>query len=161
MLIVSDTSPLINLAAIGQLNLIPQLFGSVILPQAVFNEITISGKGKAGAIDIQNANWVVIKQCKNQSFVNKLLADLDLGEAEAIALAIEIGTTTVLIDESDGRAMALLYQLKPIGILGILLEAKSKNYIPSIQPLMDDLRNIAGFYIAQPLYNRVLTLAGE
>ena len=82
-------------------------------------------------------------------------------EAEAIALAIEIGTTTVLIDESDGRAMALLYQLKPIGILGILLEAKSKNYIPSIQPLMDDLRNIAGFYIAQPLYNRVLTLAGE
>ena len=161
MLIVSDTSPLINLAAIGQINLIPLLFGSVILPQAVFDEITIRGKDKTGAIDIQSANWVIVKQCTNHDFVNSLLTDLDLGEAEAIALAIELGTTSVLIDESDGRAVALRYQLKPIGILGILLEAKSKNHIPTVQPLMDDLRNIAGFYIAQPLYNRILTLAGE
>ena len=161
MLIVSDTSPLINLAAIGQLNLIPQLFGSVVLPQAVFDEITIRGRGKAGSTDIQNADWVVVQQCNNRIFVNQLLKDLDLGESEAIALALELGTTSLLIDEATGRSFALHYQLKPIGILGILLEAKAKNLISTVQPHMNDLRSIAGFYIAQPLYNHVLKLANE
>jgi uncharacterized protein len=143
------------------LDLIPNLFGSVILPQAVFDEITIRGRGKAGSTEIQTANWVIVQQCTNLALVTQLQLDLDLGESEAIALALEIGTTSVLMDESDGRAIALHYQLKPIGILGILLEAKAKGFVKTVQPLMDDLRSIAGFYIAQPLYNRILTLAKE
>lgn len=161
MVIISDTSPIVNLAAINKLDLIPLLFGKVYIPEAVYEEIVKKGAGQPGADEIQIASWIEIRSCSDQDILQKLLKVLDPGESEAIALAIELGIPNLLIDEKNGRDIALKYHLKPIGVLGILLEAKRLNFIPSVKASMDNLRKIAGFFIADPLYSEVLLLAGE
>ena len=87
--------------------------------------------------------------------------ELDVGEAEAIALAVEIQADQVLIDERRGRLVAARFNLRCTGILGILVEAKSQGLIAEVKPLLDALVNEAGFWIAKPLYNSVLRLADE
>ena len=87
--------------------------------------------------------------------------ELDIGEAEAIALAVEIQADQVLIDERRGRLVATRLNLRCIGILGILVEAKIQGLIAEVQPLLDALVNEAGFWVAEPLYNSILRLVGE
>lgn len=161
MIIVSDTSVIINLAIIEQLQLLPRLFTSIIIPEAVFNEIVINGNNLPGAYEIQQATWVNIKQCKDYTLVNSLLDQIDIGEAESIALALELNASTLLIDEKMGRHFAEKYNLHCIGVLGILLEAKRLSYIPAIKPHLDRLITDAHFFIHAKLYQQVLELARE
>jgi hypothetical protein len=161
MVIVSDTSPLINLAIIGHLDLIPRLFQSVILPQSVLDEIVTAGAGLPGADEIRQADWVEVRTCQNQFLVQTLMEKLDPGEAEAIALALEIRADLILMDEDLGRKIALEYHLQPLGTLGILLKAKQSGLIFAVKPLMDSLIVKARFFIHQKLYDDVLQLAGE
>ncbi len=93
--------------------------------------------------------------------VEALLNELDIGEAEAIALAVEIQADQVLIDERRGRLVASRLNFSYTGILGILVEAKSQNLIAEVKPLLDELINKAGFWIAEPLYDSVLQLVNE
>jgi hypothetical protein len=86
---------------------------------------------------------------------------LDRGEAETIALALELGADLVLLDERDGRYTAQRFGLRVVGVLGVLLEAKSKGLIKNIKPYLDMLRQQAGFYIRETLYQQMLILAGE
>lgn len=161
MIIVSDTSPIINLAIIGELHLIKAIFNKVIIPHAVYHEIVIAGAGLPGAFDIQNADWIEVKQCTNLTLLNQLKNSLHYGEAEAIALALETNANLILIDEDAGRTVALAYGLTVTGTLGILLRAKSQGLIPSIKPLMDALIHNARFFVSSHLYQRILVLAGE
>ncbi|MCC5621792.1 DUF3368 domain-containing protein [Nostoc sp. CHAB 5715] len=86
---------------------------------------------------------------------------MDIGEAEAIALALEMKADQVLIDERRGRMVAAKVNLSYTGILGILVEAKSQKLISAVKPLLDALINQAGFWVAEPLYKRVLQLVDE
>jgi predicted nucleic acid-binding protein len=90
-----------------------------------------------------------------------LSSELDPGEAEAIVLALEIKAEQVLIDERRGRMIAARLNLHYTGILGILVEAKSQGFIYTVKPLLDDLINKAGFWVAEPLYKSVLRLVNE
>lgn len=161
MLIVSDTSPIINLARIGHLHLLPALFSEVVLPPAVFHEIVVQGAGDYGADEIASADWVKVIPVADRLFLERLSQLLDPGESEAIALAIELHADYVLMDESDGRALAQQYHLKPLGILGILLRAKTKGLIPTVRLLMDRLRAEANFFIDKDLYQFILSSAAE
>ena len=131
------------------------------LPLAVYEEIVVKGIGQPGSEAIKTADWIEIRNCSDKNLLRQLLLELDPGESEAIALAIELNTQNLLMDEKDGRAVAVRYHLKPIGILGILLEAKKTGLIESVQTCMNDLRTVAGFFIAEALYRQVLYLAGE
>lgn len=93
--------------------------------------------------------------------VEALSNELDIGEAEAIALALEMKVDQVLIDERRGRMVAARLNLGYTGILGILVEAKSQKLIFAVKPLLDALINQAGFWVAEPLYMRVLQLVDE
>ncbi|BAZ12781.1 hypothetical protein NIES4071_46150 [Calothrix sp. NIES-4071] len=161
MIVVSDTSPINNLAAINQLEILRELYGTVIIPEAVYRELTEPDFPVAGATEVQTFNWIEVRQVSNRTVVNALQSELDIGEAEAIALALEVSAEQVIIDERLGRIVADRLSLNYTGILGILIEAKTKGLIPTVKPLLDALRNEAGFWIAEPLYNRVLQLAGE
>jgi hypothetical protein len=153
--------PLINLAIIGHLDLIPHLFHSVILPQRVFEEIVTAGAGLPGAAEIRRAGWVEVRASHNQSLVQSLQKELDPGESEAIALALEMGADLILMDEDLGRKIALRYGLQPLGVLGILLKVKQLGLIPAVKPLLESLIAEARFFIHQKLYDDVLQLAGE
>lgn len=161
MIVVSDTSPLINLAIIDQLTLLQKLYDTVIIPQAVYDEIVTEGIGQAGAIEIAQANWIEVKQIANHPLVVSLEKDLDIGEAEAIVLTIELEAGLLLIDERKGRMVADRFGVKYIGLLGILINAKQAGLISTVGGVMDDLRNKARFWISEELYRYVLQMAGE
>ncbi|MCU0338606.1 MAG: DUF3368 domain-containing protein [Spirosomaceae bacterium] len=162
MIVVSDTSVIINLAAIGQIDLLYKLFQHVVIPQAVFDEIVRYGDELPGSLEVRSALWMEVRHITDKDILGKISDyQLDAGETEAIALALELNTELILMDEFLGRTLAVEMKLRPIGILGVLLEAKRSGLIASIKPLMDDLLNKARFFIHQSLYERVLKLAQE
>ena len=161
MLNVSDTSPIINLARIGHLHLLPALFSEIVLPPAVFHEIVVQGSGDYGAEEIAAAEWVKVIPVADLALLEQLNQILDPGESEAIALAVELHADYVLMDESEGRSIAQQYHLKPLGLLGILLRAKSTGIVSSVRELMDQLRREANFFIDKDLYEFVLKTAEE
>ncbi|MDA0266257.1 MAG: DUF3368 domain-containing protein [Cyanobacteria bacterium] len=161
MIIVSDTSPINNLAAIQALDLLRELYGTVVIPEAVYHELTDPDFPVAGSIEVQTLEWIQCQAVTNSAMIEALSNDLDPGEAEAIALAIEIKADQVLIDERRGRLIAARLNLNCTGVLGVLVEAKAQGLIPAVKPLLDALIDQAGFWIAQPLYDRVLRFAEE
>ncbi|MFM5887270.1 MAG: DUF3368 domain-containing protein [Dolichospermum sp.] len=161
MIVVSDTSPINNLAAINQLHLLQQLYGTVLIPEAVYQELTDPDFLVAGAKEVQTFTWIQIRAVEDRTMVKALSSELDPGEAEAIVLALEMKAEQVLIDERRGRIIAAKLNLHYTGILGVLVEAKSQGFISTVKPLLDDLINKAGFWVAEPLYKSVLRLVNE
>lgn len=161
MIVISNSSPIINLAAIGQLGLLNKLYEKVIIPPAVHHEITVKGAGQAGAAEIEKLKWLEVKSISNQTLVQALRMELDDGESEAISLAVELNANLLLIDERRGRAVANRFGLPYIGLMGVIIEARQKRLIQAVKPLVDDLISKAGFWISQKLYSRVLEEAGE
>ncbi len=161
MIVISDSSVLINLAWINQLDLLPRLYQGVIVPPAVWQEVVEKGAGKPGAHEIAAAIWLQVKEPENRLLIHALRQDLDAGESEAIALALEEKADLLLMDERIGRAAAQHFNLPVIGLIGILIIAKQKQMLPEIKPSLDILRQVAGFYIAEPLYQRILRDASE
>ncbi len=162
MIVISDASPILNLSAVGKLDILPQLFTSVIIPQSVFEEIAISGKGKPGAAELAGAPpWAEVLPCHNNDLLKELTKKLDRGEAEAIALAVETKADLLLIDEKRGRAMARLYQIRVTGLLGVLLQAKRRGILSEIKSTLDDMRMKANFRVSEKMYKQILSVAGE
>lgn len=100
-------------------------------------------------------------EIKDVHLARALAIDLDEGEAAAIALALELGATQILMDEHDGRVKAKALGLQPIGLLGVLLHAKRDGALDSVEAVMQRLRQQAGFFIADDLFNQLLIEAGE
>jgi hypothetical protein len=161
MIVVTNTSPIINLAAVGQLGLLRQLYGQIVIPQAVYAEIVGRGAGQPGADEVAASDWIRTRQVVNRTAVAALQLELDDGEAEAIALAVEASADLLLMDEALGRAIAARFGLRFIGLLGCLVKAKNKELVSAVRPIVDDLIEKASFWIGRPLYERVLQAAGE
>ena len=158
MIIVADSSPLVSLAILEKLELLEKLFDDVYIPQAVFDEITVSGKPFSHAL--REFSKRKTKRVKNRVALSILMDDLDKGEAEAIILALENGIDDILIDEHKGRRIAKTKGLHPIGTIGILLQAKRDGLINAIHPFLKKLveNNIR---ISSGLYKQALELAKE
>lgn len=161
MIIVSNTSPISNLAKVGQLNLIQQLYGTIVIPTAVYEELLDERAGETVIAAVQSATWVEIQPVQNQELVSELRNRVNVGEAEAIALAIEVNATRLLIDERLGRQAATEQGLRITGVLGILVAAKHQGLITAVKPTMDDLVAQAGFRVSSQLYADVLIAASE
>ena len=161
MIVVSNTSPLTNLAAIGQFDLLRRLYPDVNIADGVWNELNAMKNRWPGSKEVAAARWIKRYSVRNQLLVNALRRDIDRGEAERIVLAIELEADLVLLDEKEGRHAAQRLGLKMVGVVGILLEAKKKGFVDSVRPHLDALRQVAGFYLQESLYRYVLNLAEE
>ena len=161
MIVVSNTSPLITLARAGRLDLLHAVHGDIIIPDAVFDEITVAGAGEPGAHEVATSAWIKRRPALNAPLVNALGLELDAGESEAIALAIECQADLILLDERMGRQAARRMGLTVTGTLGVLIAAKDRGLLDSVRPLLDALRVNAGFWIGDDLYNAVLAAVSE
>ncbi len=162
--VVSDSSPLIHLAAIGRLSLIRDYYHSIIIPTAVWREVVEQGGDRDGAKEIYQARedgWIAVKQPKNFALIKALLQDLHEGEAESIALAIEVSADVIILDEMEARRSAEQHGLFVIGIIGILLQAKADKKIKSMRAEMARLQRTGNFWISKSLHHNILTAAGE
>lgn len=161
MIVVSNTSPLTNLAAIGQFNLLQALFNEIYIPIAVESELSAGGNMWPGSIEVKNANWVQVRSVSNQVLIDALRLDLDWGESAAVALALELKADLVLLDEQSGRYAAQHFNLKVMGVVGLLIRAKQLGFIAEVRSLLDRLRQEAGFYLVEQVYQHALKLANE
>lgn len=139
------------------------LYGQVIIPLAVANELRRGGQEDPQIEQVLALGWLEIKQASDRRLVSELQTTcrLDKGESEAIALALELRSDELLIDERLGRREASRLGLSITGLLGILLVAKKQRLVSAIRPLVDDLIREAGFRISLQLYKEVLVAAGE
>jgi len=161
MTVVSNASPLINLARIGQLDLLRQVYGEVWIPEAVRREVVEEGAGQPGAQEVQAAKWIKTQTITNGPLVQALRQELDAGEAEAIVLALETSADVLLMDERLGREAARHLGVAVTGLIGLFVEAKHRGLIPAVKPSLDALRDEAGFRVRQEFYEQVLHDAGE
>lgn len=128
MIVISDTSPLCYLLLIDLVDLLPQLYGRVIIPQAVRDELSAPGAPDIVQIWIsQPPEWLEIQTITNQP--DLMLSQLDLGELEAIALAEQLGADAILLDDREARQIATERGLEIIGLLGILGAAASSGLV--------------------------------
>lgn len=159
MIIVSDTSPISNLLKIGQLDLLREIYQSIIIPTAVFRELQAAQHFDAEYF--RTCDWIEIRAIQDMRLFQSLAAELDAGEAEAIALAKELRADVLLMDEQKGRRKAVSLGLKVTGIAGVLLTAKGVGLLPEIEPVLNDLKQKAGFWLSNELRNYILKLGGE
>ena len=160
MIVVADTSVLLNLCCIGGEDLLLTLFAEVVIPDVVareFEHLAVQAKRFAG---LKIPVWI---QRQQPSTIPITLRDagLDPGETSALALALEIRADALLLDERRGHEVAVRLGVKTIGVLGILLQARKFGLVSELRPLLDQLERDAGFWLAASVRQRVLQIAGE
>jgi predicted nucleic acid-binding protein len=161
VIVVTDTSVVLNLAWLHHEHLLPSLFDTVLAPAAVVTEFDRLAKNEPRFQGLHFPAFIVI--ASPISIPPSLDSDenLDPGEIAALALALERGIRDVLIDEAAGRAAAVAHGLRPSGLLGLLVQAKKLALIPRVLPLLDRLRDGARFRVDDKLRSRIATLANE
>ncbi len=156
---IADSGPLICLARINQLELLPQLFSKIFVPPEVWNEVTVKGQGYPSAQEISRVTWFIF-QTPDPQMVKPLSILVDDGEAQAIALAQSIPESTILMDDARARKIAERLEIKQVGTIGLLLRAKKQHLLEKIKPHLDALVE-NGIYIRKELLDKVLRAAGE
>jgi len=153
--VVSNTTPLIALVEVELLEILPILYGTLFIPDAVYQEYQV--RVVDGRPSLDTFNWVYpVKTVAEKD----LSTALDAGEASAITLAFQVRARALLIDEKRGRHIARQQGLTVIGTMGILVAAKQKNLIPSVAPVLDVMIS-QGRYISPALRVQVLQAAQE
>jgi predicted nucleic acid-binding protein len=160
VLVVSDTSPIRALATINLLHALHVLYGQVIVPPAVAAELQ-APTSSVPPLDVTTLSFVRIIQPTDQSQLAELRALLDPGEAEAIALALELKADALLIDERNGRREARRRGVELIGVLGVLLACKKAGLIDRVAPLLVLLEQTIRFRLAAHIRDSALRRAGE
>jgi predicted nucleic acid-binding protein len=158
--VVCNATPLINFAAINRLDILQAAFSQIIIPQAVCDETTVAGF-PASEFVLQAIAEKWLQVCPVSTILPNIPSELDDGEREAIALALETREPQILLDEREARQVAQNLGLQVIGTLGILLLAKNRGIITQVQPLLDVMINHAQYWVSLPLYEQVLRQARE
>jgi len=158
-LIVADAGPLIAFARIERLDLIHQIFGEIVLPDAVYNELVIRGQGQPGAQEIAQSSWIKRQAIDTEPDLVNFASRLHRGELEAISLARNIGAE-LLIDERQGREVARDYRVEILGSLAVLAGAKRQGLIDLARPVLAAIIN-AGYWIDADLVTAFLSEIDE
>jgi predicted nucleic acid-binding protein len=157
MIIVANTTPIISLASIGRLDILEKLFGNVMIPEAVYQEI----KAKPGyGYEQVDGAFIEVRAIQGLLYKDFLLTQLDSGEAETIILAKEVNADFVIIDENLGYRIANNAGLTAVRTLSLLLKAKEKGHIEQVKPLLDEMITKGRWY-SSAVYRAFLEKAGE
>jgi predicted nucleic acid-binding protein len=158
--VVTNSGPLIALSSVGQLDVLLHLYTEVLVPEAVWREVTTAGEGRPGSRELTESSWITRVSLAPPP--DRLLTEeLGMGEAEAIALTIQRNGRLLLIDDRRARRVAeLAYGLRVKGVAGILVAAKQKGFITEVRPLLELMR-VRGYYLSPRLISRACHEAKE
>jgi predicted nucleic acid-binding protein len=157
---VVDTSPLIFLAKLDRLDLLQRAAEEVSVPLAVVQEVRQYPDKASLKIEEALGSWLRVERVRELQTVEIFLADLDHGEAEAIALALELAADRIVMDDLDGRRVVRRLGLDAIGTLGLLLAARLRGELASLKGEIDRLHQ-EGFRASASLVAALLREAGE
>ena len=157
---IVNTAPLIFLSKIGKLELLRIGAEKIYVPGTVLRELNVVQDAATKAIHTVLGDWLFEKSCTETNLLKLTMQALDPGEAEVVALALELSTKDVVLDDLDARRFARRSGLQPIGTLGLLLAAKRAGVIQAIAPEIKALSE-AGFRANEILVQRILNEAGE
>ncbi|MBW4660490.1 MAG: DUF3368 domain-containing protein [Drouetiella hepatica Uher 2000/2452] len=157
--VITDTSPIQYLHQTNFLNLLPALYGQIIMPQAVADELA-EGRSQGVLLpDPDSLSWITLRQVSEPILVPDL-PNIGKGEREVLSLALMMPDALVILDDALARNYARQLDLAFTGTLGVLLKAKQLGHVESIAPILDQL-NALNFRVAQSTAAAVLKLANE
>lgn len=147
--IISDTSCFIVLTNIGELDLLHRLYGQIMTTPDI-----------AAEYGAALPPWVTIASATDKSRQPLLELQLDKGESSAIALALELPQSTVILDDYKARKIAARLGVPVTGTIGIIIKAKLTGIIPAIRPLLEKIKH-TNFRLSADLELQALLTAGE
>ncbi len=156
MKVVCNATPLIHLSAMGQLELLRELFGEISIPDEVYAEVVLQGAGKPGEAEVRNATWIRRCQVSDPSALRTLKAILGEGEAACIILAIAMKADLVILDDRLARLHAQAHDLRITGTIGVLLKAAERGNVDFERALSDLLAT--GFRLSPQETQRIMNL---
>ena len=147
--IIADASCIILLDKIGELNLLNKLFGTIVTTNDVAKEF-----------GLPLPKWFDIIEPHDKNYQSIIENSIDRGEASAIALALELPDSLLIIDDLKGRKFATQLGIKITGTIGIIVEAKNAGILKAVSPLLTKIKK-TNFRISEDLEKQVLRKAGE
>jgi len=160
-IIIADAGPIIALSRINQLTLLKQLFGSVTVTKQIKLELLDNNhsKGQSSITDAIGDGWLMVEEIDFQKW-QPINSGIDVGEASAIYLALQVNSALLIIDDQAGRAEARYHKITIIGTAAIIGIAKKQGLIPSAKNMLNLLRE-AGYYIGDNIVEHVLAEVNE
>jgi uncharacterized protein len=159
-MIIADAGPLIAFARIGRLALLQQVVGALVVPDAVYDDVVLKGRGKPGADAIEQSTWIRQQAIQDRAAVAHFPPVLEQGEREAIVLAGELGAT-LLMDDHHAREAAEERGIEVVGVLWVLGEAKRRALVPEVRPIVDELLAVGYRLHAERVIRPFLEEMGE
>lgn len=157
--VIINTSPLVYLYKAGCLDLLVKLYGRVVVPTAVREELDEGRRLGAAVPDVSMLPWVEVRSLRSAALL-PAVTDLGRGEAEVIGLAREDPQSLVVIDDQLGRKIAEICGITMTGTLGVILKAKQEGHVPAVEPILRVLQR-AGLWMGEELVRLVLAKANE
>jgi uncharacterized protein len=165
LLVLSNTTPLIALAHCRLFSLFRELYGSLLVPSAVYHEVVTEGQIRPGAqktVTAVTIGWIQVVSLQTPAIAEhlRLSTRLGMGESEVLALAQERQANLLLIDEARGVREALSQGFSVLRTVGVLMQAKRRGYLPSIKEPLQVLQRV-GFRLSEAVYQEALRRVGE
>lgn len=164
MIVVADTTPIISLLKIGHLELLQTMFGSVMIPRAVYDELTSEITFADEVVAVKNATFLDVRTDLPENVVNMVRKStgLDLGESEALVLSEQANADLLLMDEAKGRKIAKLMNFNIMGTVGLLIKAfqlgiLSKEQIERSIVIMKS----SGRFISEAIYDKIYQIINK
>ena len=158
--VISNSTPLIALKKIEKLELLYKIYGEIIIPYGVYEEVILESSVKEPHDFIKESGFIKIMKIRNEEAKRLFSTSLHKDEVEIMILAVEVKANLCIIDDLLARRYAKYNNLNITGTIGVLLKAKELCIITKIRPIMDELID-SGVYIDSKLYNKVVEISGE
>ncbi len=158
--VVANTTPLIALSHVGQLELLKRLYEEIIIPEAVYKELSAKTESVCKKAVDRSSDWIRVEKIENQMAKAMYKTQLHDGEVEVMILSKEIGADVVIIDDANAKKHAKYLGLPVTGTLGVLIKAKQKGYVSELKPVLYQMAQ-NGIYISQKVIKLCLEQAGE
>ncbi|MCH5340323.1 MAG: DUF3368 domain-containing protein [Acetatifactor sp.] len=158
--VVVNTTPLIALSHVGQLDILKKLYGEIMIPEAVYRELSVKTESICKKAVDRSLEWIRVENINNQMAKAMYKTQLHDGEVEVMILSKEMAADVVIIDDANAKKHAKYLGLPVTGTLGVLIKAKQDGYINELRPILHQMVE-NGIYISQSLIELCLRQVGE